>query len=335
MRVGVVVPCYKVRDSIFSVIQRIGDEVSAIYVVEDCCPDQTANFIEVNVTDPRLRIVRHGQNTGVGGAVKSGYHLAMADGMDIVVKIDGDGQMDPSLVPHLIRPILRLDADYVKGNRFYSFYSMRNMPPDRLIGNAILSFMTKFSSGYWRVFDPTNGLTAISSTAAKRINFNDVSDGYFFETDMLIQLGAIRAVVQDFPMEALYGAEVSNLKIRNIALEFLGKHIKASVRRVIYHYFLRDFSIASVNLVVGIVLGLFGVTFGAVEWYKSISAGIPASSGTVMVAVLPIILGVQLLIAFLSQDIGNEPTVPLVKMTDGAILSADARPDGRGGNLLG
>ena len=112
MQVGVVVPCYKVKDSIIGVIQRIGDEVSAIYMVDDCCPDQTADFIEANLTDPRITLVRHNKNTGVGGAVKSGYRLAMADGMDIVVKIDGDGQMDPSLVPNLIRPILRLDAEH-------------------------------------------------------------------------------------------------------------------------------------------------------------------------------------------------------------------------------
>lgn len=315
MRVAVVIPCYKVNESVLEVIKGIGDEVCTIYAVDDRCPDRTADFLESNVTDPRLRVIRHERNMGVGGAVMSGYRQALSDGMDIMVKVDGDGQMDPALVPHLIRPILRLEADYVKGNRFYSLYDVRKMPTVRLIGNAALSFMTKFSSGYWRIFDPTNGFTAINSTAAKRINFDDISNRYFFETDMLIQLGGARAVVQDFPMEALYGDEASNLKISNIFLEFLGKHIKASIRRLIYQYFLRDFSIASVNLIIGMVLGVFGITFGAIEWYQSISTGVPASSGTVMLAVLPIILGVQLLIAFLSQDIGKEPSVPLAKIT--------------------
>ena len=249
----------------------------------------------------------------------TGYRHALADRMDVMVKVDGDGQMDPRLIPGLVRPILRLEADYVKGNRFYSLYNVRSMPAVRLAGNSMLSFMTKFSSGYWRIFDPTNGFTAISATVAKKIDFHDISQRYFFESDMLIQLGGARAVVKDFPMEAQYGDEISNLKISHAFFHFMGKHLKASVRRVVYQYFLRDFSLASVNLVVGIGLGVFGVTFGAMAWYQSISTGITASSGTVMVAVLPIILSVQLLIAFLSQDIGNEPTMPLARIDGDAL----------------
>ncbi len=315
MQVAVVIPCYNVRKTIVSVINQIGDEVRAIYAVDDCCPEQTGEFLRANVTDRRLTIIRHNRNKGVGGAVVSGYRRAIADGMDIIVKVDGDGQMDPRLIPDLIRPITNLDADYVKGNRFYSLYDVKEMPGLRLFGNATLSFITKISSGYWRVFDPTNGYTAISETAVKRLNLNKVSERYFFETDMLIQLGGIRAVVQDFPMEARYGDEESNLRISRIILEFLGKHVRASIRRLVYQYFLRDFSIASINLVFGLVFVVFGASFGATEWVRSVTSGVPASSGTVMIAVLPIILGFQLLIAFLSQDIGNEPTVPLVGLT--------------------
>ena len=314
MRIAVVIPCYKAKSSIVSVIRRIGDEVCAIYVVDDCCPEHTADFLEANAPDPRLKIIRHGKNKGVGGAVISGYRQAIADGMDVLVKIDGDGQMDPGLVPDLVKPILRLESDYVKGNRFYSLYDVRKMPAMRLVGNAALSFVTKISSGYWRIFDPTNGFTALSAVAAKWINFDSISNRFFFETDMLVQLGGIRAVVQDFPMKAMYGAEVSNLRVSDILFEFVVKHMKASIRRLVYQYFLRDFSIASVNLAMGLVLEVFGITFGAIEWYRSVSTGITASTGTVMVAVLPIILGMQLLIAFLAHDIGNEPTVPLVRM---------------------
>ncbi|WP_282604523.1 glycosyltransferase family 2 protein [Pelagibius sp. Alg239-R121] len=313
MRVAVVIPCFKVKSLVLPVLAAIGDEVEAIYAIDDCCPEGSGAFIEENCADPRLTVHRHEKNKGVGGAIMTGYGLALGDGMDIIVKVDGDGQMDPALISELIRHIVNLDADYVKGNRFYSLYDVHSMPPVRLFGNAVLSFMTKISSGYWRIFDPTNGFTAISAIAAKRLNFENISERYFFETDMLINLGGIRAVVHDFPMQAVYADEESNLKVRDIAVSFLIKHVKASVRRIFYTYFLRDFSVASVNLFFSILFGLFGMIFGAIEWSHSIQTGIPASTGTVMIAVLPIILSVQFFIAFLSHDIGNEPTVPLIR----------------------
>ena len=313
MRVAVVIPCYKVKSLVLPVLAAIGSEVDAIYAIDDCCPEGSGDFIEENCTDPRLKVHRHETNKGVGGAIMTGYGLALDDGMDIMVKVDGDGQMDPSLIPELVRPIVNLDADYVKGNRFYSLYDVHSMPPVRLFGNAVLSFMTKISSGYWRIFDPTNGFTAVSASAAKRLNFDNISERYFFETDMLINLGGIRAVVRDFPMQAVYADEESNLKISDVAFSFLGKHIKASLRRIFYTYFLRDFSVASVNLFFSVLFGCFGAIFGAVEWQHSIETGIPASTGTVMIAVLPIILSVQFFIAFLSYDIGNEPTYPLIR----------------------
>ncbi|MEX5669547.1 glycosyltransferase family 2 protein, partial [Pseudomonas neuropathica] len=87
-------------------------------------------------------------------AVMSGYRAAIEDEMEIIVKVDGDGQMDPSLIPHFIEPIVSGQADYTKGNRFFDLESVRSMPKMRLFGNAVLSFMTKMSSGYWDLFDP-------------------------------------------------------------------------------------------------------------------------------------------------------------------------------------
>jgi glycosyltransferase involved in cell wall biosynthesis len=313
MRVAVVIPCYRVKNLVLPVIEAIGDDVDAIYAIDDCCPENSGDFIEANCRDPRLKVFRHAANKGVGGAIMTGYRLALDDGVDIIVKVDGDGQMDPRLISELIRPIVNLEADYVKGNRFYSLYDVNTMPPVRLLGNAVLSFMTKISSGYWRVFDPTNGFTAIGAVAAERLNFSNISERYFFETDMLINLGGIRAVVQDFPMQAVYADEESNLKIGDVAFNFLFKHIKFSARRILYMYFLRDFSLGSVNLFFSVIFGIFGTLFGVIEWYQSIATGIPASPGTVMLAVLPIILSVQFLIAFLSQDIGNEPLIPLIR----------------------
>ena len=140
--------------------------------------------------------------------------------MSVVVKVDGDGQMDPRLIPSFVYPILRGEADYTKGNRFFDLESVRTMPRFRLLGNAILSFMTKLSSGYWNLFDPTNGFTAIHTDVARHLPFDKISRRYFFETDILFRLNTLRAVVVDVPMEAKYGDEVSNLKISKIVLEF-------------------------------------------------------------------------------------------------------------------
>ncbi len=185
------------------------------------------------------------------------------------------------------------------------------MPATRLMGNAALSFLTKLSSGYWSIFDPTNGYTAIHSEALRRLELSNVSERYFFETDMLINLGNVRAVVADVPMEARYAGENSHLRIHRVFGHFLGKNLKELFKRILYTFFLRDFSLASAHLLVGMLFLTFGCVFGGLEWYRSVATGEPATTGTVMIATLPIILGFQLLLNFLAFDMGNEPKVPI------------------------
>ena len=323
---AVVIPSYRVKAHILDVIARIGPEVAMIFVVDDACPDGSGAFVGEQCRDPRVRVLRHEVNLGVGGAMMTGYRAALGAGADIIVKVDGDGQMDPALIPHIARPVLARQADYAKGNRFHSLWNVRRMPRVRLYGNAALSFMTKLSSGYWGIFDPTNGFTAIHAAALERIEFANVSERYFFETDMLINLGNAHAVVADVPMEAVYADEVSNLRIRNELWPFLRTHLREVVKRIFYTYFLRDFSPATLQLLIGAIFLLFGTIYGAAEWYRSVSTGEIASTGTVMIAVLPIILGVQLLLNFLAFDMANEPKVPIQPTLTLADLFADDPP---------
>ena len=311
VRIAVVVPSYKVKAHVLGVLAAIGPEVGRIFAVDDCCPEGSGQFIEDNCTDPRVKVIRHARNKGVGGAVVTGYRAALQEGYDIVVKVDGDGQMDPALIPRFVAPVAAGEADYAKGNRFYSVTAVRTMPRVRLFGNAVLSFLTKLSSGYWSIFDPTNGYTAVHTRALAALDLDCLSERYFFETDMLIRLGEIRAVVVDVPMRAVYGDEVSGLKINKILSEFLRKHLKAILRRIVYQYFLRDFSFPSLNLLIGSILLSFGTIFGAVEWWTSMWSGVPATAGTVMLSVLPIIAGLQMLLFFFSGDIASEPKRPL------------------------
>ncbi len=311
--VAAVIPCYRVGDAIFDVIGRIGPEVSRIYVVDDCCPEHTADRVEARITDGRVVVLRHTVNQGVGGALVTGYKQALADDMTLVVKLDGDGQMDPALIPRFIKPILTGQADYTKGNRFFHVESLAGMPRMRLFGNAVLSFMTKLSSGYWRIFDPTNGYTAIHAVALRLLPLDKIARDYFFESDMLFRLNIVRAVVQDVPMDAVYGDEKSGLKIMKVIPRFLARHAANSAKRIFYSYFLRDFQLASINLVIGTLAVIGGGMFGVSRWILSNRNNVPASAGTVMVATLPIILGVQLLLQAVSYDIQNQPTQPIHK----------------------
>jgi dolichol-phosphate mannosyltransferase len=305
--IAVVIPCYRVKDQILSVLNRIGSEVERIYVVDDACPQQSGQHVLAQCDDPRVVVLVHEINEGVGGAVITGYRRAAEDGARVNVKIDGDGQMPPELVAGFVRPILDGRADYTKGNRFYNVEDVRSMPPLRLMGNAALSFMTKLSAGYWHVFDPTNGYTAISATVVQVLPLHKLARRYFFESDMLFRLGTFRACVLDIPMAAVYGGEPSNLKLRRVLFPFLLGNLTNMVKRICYGYFLRDFSIASLELLVGLVFLLFGCTFGLYKWIASATTGVPATTGTVMLAALPVILGIQFLLSFVAFDVAATP----------------------------
>ena len=311
MKIAVVIPAYKVRRHILDVIARIGPEVDVIFVVDDCCPDGSGDFVASQNTDSRVVVLRNEVNQGVGGAMLTGYKAALEDGADVVVKIDGDGQMDPALLSRFVEPIRTGEADYTKGNRFYNLDEIRQMPALRLFGNTALSFMSKLSTGYWDIFDPTNGYTAIHPNALSKLPREKISRRYFFETDMLFRLNTLRAVVVDIPMSASYGDEVSSLKISQVLGEFLAKHVRNFCKRIFYNYYLRDLSVASIELPLGILLVGGGATFGIRAWVESAAVGEVASAGQVMLSALPILVGIQLLLAFINFDIASVPRRPL------------------------
>lgn len=312
--IAVVIPCYKVSKHILAVLHDIGDEVGAIYVVDDKCPENTGRLVVDQCRDPRVKVFFHEINKGVGGATISGYRQAVADGASVVVKIDGDGQMDTSQLRRFVQPILDGKADYAKGNRFFDIEFLSTMPRLRLFGNSVLSLVSKVSSGYWDIMDPTNGFTAIHATALKHLPLDKVDQRYFFESDMLFRLNVLRAVVQDIPLEARYGDEKSSLNIARVVKEFPPKYINRFAKRIFYNYFLRDFNAGTVELLFGILLLAGGTVFGAQQWVLSFQTGVPATSGVVMLAALPILLGFQLLISATNFDIGNIPRIPLQKL---------------------
>jgi len=285
--------------------------VKHIFAVDDKCPEHTGDLIEREGNDPRVRVIRHDVNKGVGGAVKTGYLAALEAGCDIVVKLDSDGQMDPLLIPEIMVPIVAGLADYVKGNRFFYPAYVRSMPGPRWLGNLGLSFLTKLSSGYWSIFDPCNGFTAIHRTALQQLPLDKIADRYFFETDMLFRLNLAGAVVTDYPMRAKYADEKSGLDLKKILVEFSWRHMRTFAKRVYYKYFLRDFSYASLCLLSGLPLSLFGLLFGAYSWWRGLKSGLYSPPGTVMLSALPLLMGMQFLISFMAEDQHSQPRISL------------------------
>ncbi len=314
MKLAAVIPCYRVRRHIVSVVEGVLPHVDHVFVVDDCCPEQTADLVMATFPSDRVTVLRHRTNRGVGGATVTGYGAAFAAGYDVAIKLDGDGQMDPEYIQDLVQPILAKEADYTKGNRFYQREHVAKMPTIRMFGNSVLSLMTKVSSGYWNITDPTNGFTAIHAVAAHEVDLAKVDRRYFFESDILFRLNIARAVVMDVPMPAIYGLETSNLPIGSVLLEFPVKHIRNLFKRFAYNYLVRDFSVGTIQILAGLVFTVFGVTFGSISWIRNAAAERDTPVGTVIVATLPIILGFQLLLAALSFDIANIPSRPIQKI---------------------
>lgn len=309
--IAAVIPCYRVGDHVLQVLAAIPATIERIYCVDDACPQGSGNLIEAQCSDPRVRVLRHDANRGVGGAVLTGYAAALADGAEIVVKIDGDGQMPLEMLDSLLLPILAGRADYTKGNRFYFLRDLEGMPPSRLFGNAVLSFLTKLSSGYWSVFDPTNGFTAIHRSALSRLRLHAIKHSYFFESDMLHHLYLERAVVVDVPMPAKYGDAGSSLSVLGSILPFLRGNLRNFLRRLLYTYYVRDLNIASLEFALSLLLIFGGGLWEVVHLWESVETGIAATAGEALIGLLPIIMGFQMLLAAVHYDTQNMPDRPL------------------------
>jgi glycosyltransferase involved in cell wall biosynthesis len=310
--IAVVIPCYRVEPEIGAVLAAVPGYVRHILVIDDASPDRTAELVaDAAKSDSRIELIRHAKNMGVGGALKTGFARALELGAQVVVKLDGDGQMDATHLPDLLVPLLKGQADYTKGNRFRDFQALQRMPLVRRIGNMGLGFLSKVATGYWNLFDPTNGYVAIHADALAQLPLERVDNSYFFETSMLANLYLIGAVVRDVPMPARYRGETSSLSVRRTLLEFPLKLLRTFLRRILLKNLIYDFSMESVYLLAGLPLLLFGLVFGGIKWVSYASQGIPAPTGTVMLPTLSVLLGIQFLIAAIEIDIRSTPKEPL------------------------
>jgi dolichol-phosphate mannosyltransferase len=323
LHIAVVVPCYNVQEHIREVVHSLPDYVQHIILVNDASRDKTGEIID-QLADARVTAIHLPRNSGVGGAMLAGFAQASATGADIIVKMDGDGQMDPVYLAPLIEPLMLGKADYTKGNRFRSMASLAEMPMLRRIGNAALSFLAKLASGYWNIFDPTNGYLAARRETLELLPTHLIHRRYFFEHSMLIALGIIGAVVVDVPMFARYGTEKTNLRISRVLFEFPWHLVKGFLRRIWLRKVLYSLTMEAILGFFGVLFILVGGTFGLIELvHYAIKLRTPAPAGTVMTAALPIFLGFQMVINAILLDVQSVPAMPLCeKLSDQSLLEA-------------
>ena len=306
LTVAVAIPAYRAEATIAQVISTLPPFVDHVIAVDDASPDGTAAALDT-VRDPRLVVLRHPRNLGVGGAMKTAYRKALELGCDVVVKVDSDGQMDPARVPALLDALVDRSCDYAKGNRFLDEKALAQMPRLRLVGNLALTFLTKMASGYWHIFDPQNGFVACRSTVLRQLDLDAIANDYFFENDMLVHLNILETRVVDVPMPARYGDERSSMRIGSVMMRFPGRLFSRFWKRILHRYVLRDFSPVALFLLTGLPLIVAGVGFGAWAWYESWRSGVVSSTGRVMISVLPIVIGFQLILQAILLDIHSSP----------------------------
>ncbi|MFB8228997.1 glycosyltransferase family 2 protein [Cellulosimicrobium sp. NPDC055967] len=313
-RIAAVVPAYREEAMIATVVTTMPDFVDDIVIVDDCSPDGTSDVVKA-LDDPRVTLVRHEVNKGVGGAIITGHRTAMELGSDVNVIMAGDAQMDPNYLPDLLDPVTSGGYGFAKANRFFRPDSYTGMPRYRVFGNIVLSFMTKFASGYWHLFDPQNGYTAVRTSVLEKLALDRVAERYSFENDLLIHLNVAGTAAVDVPIPAVYGAEVSSIRLGKVVPELLSLLFRGYWYRIWYRYVLWSFSAVALLLFSGLLLTLLGVVAGvwiiAATWDSP-----PATAGTVLLAVTPFVLGVQMLVSSLQLDIQESPDTPTLAPFD-------------------
>jgi glycosyltransferase involved in cell wall biosynthesis len=301
----VIIPAFNEESFISKVVQSIPDYVDRIIVVDDASRDLTVQCAR-ETGESRLEIIECLTNQGVGGAMVIGYLRGLELKEDILVKVDGDGQMPIERLTDLLDVIVHEGYDYAKGNRLLD-RGWTMMPRHRVLGNVLLTLLTKPTSGYWHIFDPQNGYTAITLGALRLINLDRVHKGFFFENSMLVNLNIHNKRVVDVPMPALYGDEKSSVSIPKILGVFPFLFAKYFIYRIVHRHVLRDFSPIALLLGLGGLFMVSGGGFGLFLWIRSITSGIESTTGSVMLAMLPLILGFQMILQAMVLDINETP----------------------------
>ena len=302
-----IMPCYRSADTAISISKDVIKFVDKLICIDDFCPDNTGKKISKLINSEKIDLIFHESNKGIGGAMKSGFIYALRFEPEIIIKIDSDGQMSPFLIPKLIKPLLEGSSELSKGNRFTSPNSIKKMPIIRIIGNIGLGFITKLSTGYWELFDPTNGFIALRAEVLKDLSLDKIDNGYFFETDFLFRCSLRNTLISEITMDAVYANEKSNLNPFKEFFRFFYKHINLFLKRLIYQYFLLDFNPGSLSLLLSLILGIISLLIGirSFTYYGKINMETPL--GIQILFLASSLICNQFLISFIYYDVSQKP----------------------------
>jgi glycosyltransferase involved in cell wall biosynthesis len=291
-RVGVVVPAYDEEALIAATLGGIPSLVDRIIVVNDGSSDGTSERAQ-QLGDPRVEVISHERRSGVGAATLTGYRRALAEGLDVVVVMNGDNQMDPEDLPTLVEPVARGELDYAKANRLATGQAWQLIPKTRFFGNAVLSMLTKIASGYWHVADSQSGYTVVSREMLERLDLDRVYTSYGFPNDMLVHLNVWNARVRDFPSRPIYGVgERSHMRYRHVVPRIAWLLVRGFFWRLWEKYVKRDFHPLVFFYVMGFIATVAGVGLGlVVVGFRIAGHSIPIA--TVVLVALLVISGLQ------------------------------------------
>lgn len=307
LKIGVAVPAYNEEKLIQKTLTTIPEFVDYIVVVNDGSQDDTLKKIKSSQKkDKRILLINNKANKGIGYSLSSAIKKAVELGSDRVAVMAGDAQMDPSYLKPLLDDMEERSLDFIKGNRFMHFDALKQMPRYRRFGNTVVSILTKFATGYYTIFDAPNGYVIYSKSVVERLPWHLVGEKYEFENTILIGLSIIDAKVGDFPIPALYGEEKSTIKLFSTTNRVLKVLLKGFWQRIYYKYIIFSFHPIALFLVSGFVFISCGALFGLWVLIEKLAYNTSPTTGTVMLCVLPIILGVQLLLTALVMDVIEE-----------------------------
>lgn len=304
-KVAVVVPAFREEALIAETIQGVPELVDLIVVVDDCSPDDTGKVVE-DLRNPRVTLIRHTVNQGVGGSILTGHKKAIELGADVMVVMAGDNQMDPDYLPQLLDPIVNDGYGFTKGNRFFSRAGASAMPAVRIAGNMVLTFMNKAASGYWNLVDPQNGYTAVTRESLGQVPLDKISRRYEFENDLLIWLNIAEVRARDVAIPARYNTEVSALRPHRDGPRIAWLLFKGFWRRMWFKYTLWSFSPVALLFYWGLLLLAIGTIAGI--WTTVVAfQGTSPTAGTTVLSVVPFFCGFVLLVQSLVLDIQGTP----------------------------
>ena len=300
--IGVVIPCYLGGEITLKLISEILIYADKIVLVDDKCPLKTGKKILESELGKKVHVIFNRKNLGVGGSTKRGFEWLISQNCKIILKMDADYQMYPSDIPRMCEPIINKEYDSTKGTRFYNIDNLLKMPKIRLFGNTFLNYLSKFSTGYWDISDPTNGFLAFNLETLKKINFKKADNRFFFETDILFRCSIEDITIKNVSIEANYKNHFSSLSPIKEIIPFFYKNIKLFLKRIIYQYFLFDFNIGSIELIFSIIFSISSVLLGIYLFLKSNITYEFSSPGIVSIFTILSIFSLQFLLAFFHYD---------------------------------